>query len=98
MPNTAPMTTADHATGRPKTDWKVTTGHRVLTGMGFLAVVSALYGAMEGMVTGMDSAWWAAAGMAAFALLVGGFMPAPVPRELLTGRRTHIDAPRPDDD
>jgi len=88
------MTTADHAEGRPLTDWKVTTGYRVLIKVGWTAVGFALYGAAVAVVVGIDSAWWIAAGMAAFALLVGVFMPEPVPRELITGGRNHIDAHR----
>ncbi|MCJ7726590.1 MAG: hypothetical protein MUP76_09430 [Acidimicrobiia bacterium] len=91
------MTTADHVAGRPPLDWKVTTGYRVLIKVGWLAVALAIYGAAIALVVGIASAWWMAAGMAAFALLVGALMPAPVPRELITGGRNHIDARRPID-
>ena len=63
--------------------------------MGWLAVGLAVYGAAVGVVVGIDAAWWAAAGLAGFALLVGALIPAPVPRELITGGRNHIDTRRP---
>jgi hypothetical protein len=85
------MTTADHAAGRRPTDWKVTTGYRVLIKVGWTAVALALYGAVVAVVVGLDQGWWAAAGAAAFALLVGALMPAPVPRELITGGHNHIE-------
>ena len=88
--DTASMTTADHVAVRPR-DWKVTTGYRVLIKVGWAAMVVALYGAAVAVVVGMPGAWWIAAGMAAVALLVGAFIPAPVPRELITGGRNHID-------
>ena len=89
------MTTADHVAGRIPRDWKVTTGRRVLTRVGWIAVGFALYGAAVAVVIGIEEAWWMAAGMAGFALLVGVLMPAPVPRELITGGRNHIDARGP---
>ena len=89
------MTTADHVAGRLTRDWKVTTGYRVLIKVGWIAVGFSLYGAAVAVVIGIEEAWWAAAGMAGFALLVGVLIPAPVPRELITGGRNHIDARRP---
>lgn len=89
------MTTADHVAGRIPRDWKVTTGHRVLIKVGWIAVGFALYGAAVAVVVGVEEAWWMAAGMAGFALLVGVMMPAPVPRELITGGRNYIDARGP---
>jgi len=88
------MTTADHLAGRAPRDWKVTAGYRVLIKVGWVAVGFALYGAAVAVVVGIEEAWWMAAGMAGFALLVGVLMPAPVPRELITGGRNHIDARR----
>ena len=88
------MTTADHVAGRPR-DWKVTTGYRVLIKIGWAAMVLALYGAAVAVVVGMQGAWWIAAGMAALALLVGVLIPAPVPSELITGGRNHIDPDGP---
>jgi len=88
------MTTADHVAGRVPRDWKVTAGYRVLIKVGWVAVGFALYGAAVAVVVGIEEAWWMAAGMAGFALLVGVLMPAPVPRELITGGRNHIDARR----
>ena len=85
------MTTADHVAGRLPRDWKVTTGYRVLIKVGWMAVGVALYGAAVAVVVGIDEAWWAAAGLAVLALLVGTLIPAPVPRELITGGRNHID-------
>jgi hypothetical protein len=38
-----------------------------------------------------------AAGVAVLALLLVAFLPEPVPAEMLTGRRTHIDTRRPVD-
>lgn len=84
------MTTADHVAARPR-DWKVTTGYRVLIKVGWSAIVLALYGAAVAIVVGIEGAWWVTAGMAAFALLVAALIPAPVPRELITGGRNHID-------
>lgn len=91
------MTTADRVAGRPPLDWKVTTGYRVLIKVGWSAVALALYGAAVAVVVGIASAWWITAVMAAFALLVGALMPAPVPRDLITGGRNRIDAHRPID-
>ena len=84
------MTTAEHAAGR-KPDWKVTTGYRIMIKVGWTAVLLALYGAAAAVVVGIDGAWWATAGMAAFALLVGALIPAPVPRELITGNHNRIN-------
>lgn len=84
------MTTAEHAAGRTP-DWKVTTGYRVMIKVGWAAVLLALYGAAAAVVVGIEGAWWVAAGMAAFALLIGALIPAPVPRELITGGRNRID-------
>ncbi|MBU1866087.1 MAG: hypothetical protein KKE89_06700 [Actinobacteria bacterium] len=89
------MTTADGAAGRPPLDWKVTAGYRVLIKVGWAAIALALYGATVAVVVGIDSAWWITAGLSAFALLVGIFMPAPVPRELIIGGRNRIDCHRP---
>ena len=88
------MTTADHVAGRVPRDWKVTAGYRVLIKVGWIAVGFALYGAAVAVVVGIEEAWWMAAGMAGFALLVGVLMPAPVPRELITGGRNQIDGRR----
>ena len=85
------MTTADQGAGRPR-DWKVTTGYRILIKVGWTAMILALYGTAVALVVGMRGAWWMAAGMAALALLVGIMIPAPVPREWITGGRNHIDA------
>ncbi|MCB2223306.1 MAG: hypothetical protein KQH83_03935 [Actinobacteria bacterium] len=89
------MTTADHAAGRPPTDWKLTTAHRVLTKVAWAAVVVALYGAAVAVLVGMEQGWWAAVGGASFALLVGALLPEPVPRDLLVGARNHIDTGAP---
>jgi len=88
------MTTAEQAAGAPLRDWKVTTGYQILIRVGWSAIGLALYGATVAVVVGIESAWWIAAGMAAVALLVGVFMPAPVPRELITGGRNRIDPRR----
>jgi len=85
------MTTADHVAGRPLTDWKVTTGHRVLVRVGWLAIGLALYGAAVAVVVGIPEAWWVTVGMAVVALVISVVMPEPVPRELITGGRNHID-------
>ena len=76
-------------------DWKVTPAYRVLIKVGWAAVSLALYAACVAVVVGVPQAWWGAAGMAAVALLVAVLMPAPVPRELITGGRNHIDGRRP---
>ena len=88
------MTTADHVAGRPR-DWKVTTGYRVMIKLGWLSMGLALYCAAVAVFVGIESAWWITAGAAAFALLVAALMPAPVPRELITGGRNHIGGNRP---
>ena len=85
------MTTADHLVGRPPTDWKVTTGYRVLMKVGWLAIGLALYGAAVAVVVGIPEAWWVTFGMACVALIVSVVMPEPVPREMITGGRNHID-------
>lgn len=89
------MTTADRVLGAAP-DWKVTTGYRVLITVGWAAAALALYTATVAVVIGMSNAWWAAAGFAALALLAGVMMPAPVPRDLITGSRNRIDSRRDD--
>jgi hypothetical protein len=63
--------------------------------LGWTAMTLAVYGITVAVVVGIEAAWWLAAGMAAVALLAGLFTPAPVPRDLITGGRNHIDARHP---
>lgn len=88
------MTTVDRVLGATP-DWKVTTAYRILIKIGWAATALALYMAVIAVVTGIPGAWLVAAGLAAFGLVVGLLIPAPVPKSLITGSRNHIDARRP---
>ena len=83
------MTTISH-----DRDWKVTAGYRMLLRMAWGLVALAVYGGVMAVVAGVVDAWWMAAGAAGLALLVGAFLPEPVPAEMLTGGRNHIDSRR----
>jgi hypothetical protein len=85
------MTTVNHAAGGVVPDWKVTTAHRVLTVTGWAAALLALSGTVTAAVAGIEQAWWGSAGMAAVALILAILVPEPVPRDLITGSRNHID-------
>jgi ABC-type spermidine/putrescine transport system permease subunit I len=84
------VTTADRAA-----DWKVTAGYRFLLKLGWAVLALAAYGVVVALILGVPGAWWMAAGLAVLALLVVGFLPEPVPSEMITGRRTRIDTRRP---
>jgi len=86
------VTTVDRAA-----DWKVTTGYRLLLQVGWGLLALAAFGAVVALVVGAPGAWWMSAGVAVVALLLVAFLPEPVPAEMLTGRRTHIDTQRPVD-
>ena len=84
------MTTVDRTA-----DWKVTVGYRMLLWVGWGLFALAAWGGVIALVVGAPGAWWMAAGLAVVALLIVAFLPEPVPAEMLTGRRTHIDTSRP---
>jgi hypothetical protein len=78
-------------------DWKVTVGYKTLLRVGWGLFALAIWGGVIALVAGAPGAWWMAAGLAVLALLLVAFLPEPVPAEMLTGRRTHIDTRRPVD-
>jgi hypothetical protein len=84
------VTTADFAR-----DWKVTTGYRVLLKVAWVLVMMAITVAVLAAVDGVSAGWWAAAGLALLALIVGGLLPEPLPAEMITGGRNHVDCRRP---
>jgi hypothetical protein len=84
------VTTVDRAA-----DWKVTPGYRILLEVGWGLLALAAFGCVVALVLGVAGAWWMAAGVAVVALLLVAFLPEPVPAQMLTGRRTHIDTRRP---
>ena len=83
------MTTLSH-----QRDWKVTTAYRMLLRMAWGLVALAVYGGVVAVLVGVVDAWWLAAGAAGLALLVGALLPEPVPAEMLTRGRQHIDSRR----
>jgi hypothetical protein len=76
-------------------DWKVTAGYRLLLRAGWGVLTLAAYGVVLGLAWGAAGAWWMAAGLALLAWLVAALLPEPVPTEMITGRRNHIDSGRP---
>lgn len=85
------MTTNAHAAGR---DWKVTTGYRVMLRIAWGVLILSVYGAVIAVVVGIPGAWWMAAGLAALAMLVVAFLPEPVPADLITEARSHLEPHR----
>mgnify|MGYP001828403350 CR=1 FL=1 len=83
------MTTLSH-----DRDWKVTTGYRVLLRMAWGLVALAVYGGVVAILVGVADAWWLAVGAAGLALVMGAMLPEPVPAEMLTRHRQHIDSRR----
>jgi ABC-type spermidine/putrescine transport system permease subunit I len=83
------MTTNAHAAGR---DWKVTTGYRVMLRVAWGVLTLSVYGAVVAVVVGVPGAWWMAAGLAALAMLVAALLPEPVPADLITEARSHLDS------
>ncbi len=88
------MTTA---TATRALDWKVTTGYRWLLRAGWGALALAVYGVVLALALGAPEAWWMAAGLASLALLVVMVLPEPVPAEMITGGKNHINSERPAD-
>jgi len=76
----------------PAPDWKVTTGYRVLVKIGWGVTALAVYLAAAASILGAVRVWWIVAGLAVTAILVGLLLPEPVPREMITGHRNHIDS------
>ena len=81
------MTTAP----RPAADWKLTEGRRVLTVIGWAALIVAVYGLAAAIVVGVAAAWWMAIGAASVALVVSVALPSPVPRDLLSERHNRLE-------
>jgi len=84
------VTTVDHAP-----DWKVTTGYRILLRVAWVLAVSSILLAVVAALDGLAIGWWAAAGLAALALLLGAMLPEPLPAEMITGNHNHIDVRSP---
>ncbi len=76
-------------------DWKVTAGYRLLLRAGWGVLALAVHGVVLALALGVLGAWWMAAGLALLALLVVALLPEPIPAEMITGRRNHIDSGRP---
>ena len=77
-------------------DWKVTTGYRIMLAAGWSAFVLAAYLAVVASVLSFPVVWWVAGGFATLALAMSVLLPEPVPAEMITGSRNHIDGrPRP---
>jgi hypothetical protein len=72
-------------------DWKVTTGYRVMLAVGWSAFILALYLAVVAFVLSFAAVWWIAGGFAVLALVTSVMLPEPVPAEMITGGRNHID-------
>jgi len=83
------VTTVDFAR-----DWKVTTGYRVLLKVAWGLVMLAIVGAVMAALDGVAAGWWAAAGLAALALLMGAMLPEPLPAEMITGGHNHLGGRR----
>jgi hypothetical protein len=75
-------------------DWKVTTAYRLLLRAAWIAVIAAGYLVVVAAIMGVEQAWWPAAGLAAIALIIGAFLPEPVPSRFITGGRNVIDSRR----
>lgn len=78
-------------------DWKVTPGYRLLLVAGWGVLALALLGMAAALTLGVPGGWWMAAGLALLVLLLVTFLPEPVPTEMITGRRNHINDERPID-
>ncbi len=79
------MTTADFAR-----DWKVTTSYRVLLKVAWGFVLFAILVAVLAALDGASVGWWAAAGLATLALIMGAMLPEPLPAEMITGSHNHF--------
>jgi hypothetical protein len=75
----------------PAPDWKVTIGYRILVKIGWGVTALAVYLGVAASLLDAVRVWWVVAGLALFAILVGVLLPEPVPREMITGHRNHID-------
>ena len=84
------MTT--HSTRVP--DWKITTGYRVLVKIGWGVIVLAVYFAAAASILHATVIWWIVAGLAVVVILTSLLLPEPLPRDMITGSRNHIDARR----
>ncbi len=76
-------------------DWKVTAGYRLLLLAGWGTLALAVFGAALALALDAPGGWWMAAGLALLALLVTALLPEPIPTEMITGRRNHIEGERP---
>ena len=85
------MTTNTHAAAP---DWKVTTAYRVMIKVAWGVLALSAYGAVVAVVVGITGAWWMAAGLALLAMLVVSLLPEPVPADLITEARSHLDSHR----
>lgn len=75
-------------------DWKVTTGYRVLVKIGWALVILAVYLGGAASILDATSVWWMVVGLAVGAILTGMLLPEPLPREMITGPKNHIEAGR----
>jgi len=75
----------------PRRDWKVTVGHRLLSRAAGGALLLAVYGVVSAITFGDVGGWWVAAAAALGALLLSVSIPAPIPRDLITGEERWVD-------
>ena len=75
-------------------DWKVTTGYRVLVKIGWGIVILATYLAGAASILDAIAVWWMVVVLALVAILTVLLLPEPVPREMITGPKNHIEARR----
>ena len=66
-------------------DWKTTSGRRIALRVAGLLLALSAYAALVAVAVDLERAWWAVAGLALLALLIGGLAPEPVPSDLITG-------------
>jgi hypothetical protein len=81
-------------TTRVQTDWKVTTGYRILLRIGWAAIARAIYCATAAAVLDSMGVWMLVAGLALGVMLLVGVLPEPVPRDLIIGRRNWVGSNR----
>lgn len=72
----------------------MTTGYRVVLGLGWSTVVMAAYLAGAAAILDSIAIWWLVAGLALSAMLLRALLPDPVPREYITGGRNEVGPQR----
>ena len=72
-------------------DWKITTGYRVLVKIGWGAIFLAVYLGAAASILDATAIWWIVVGLAVAVIVTSLLLPEPVPRDMITGHRNHID-------